>query len=252
MAQATLVEIQIKEGQRLIDRLAHEGVAVTAAAWLRESESGDWYLYLATPLVSEGGGKKPAYHRINTLIREMQKEGFGMDPFAKKVIGPHDPIAKAMVANRGGRPGGPPTPFRGSRLGGLAVEEAYIYPRLPTPEEAAGMQLWECGQLELRPGIGQAGLCRVVVIDLQNQAVLKDQKYRGTMANPQSLSHGQLEVTWAEGGALRIIAPDMGSAASQRWTWSQPRMTWEEGGCPPDNVQHAILATMAQRRGRTS
>ena len=56
----------------------------------------------------------------------MQKEGFGMDPFEKKVIGPHDPIAKDMVTNRG-RPGRPPTPFRGSRLGDLGVEEAYIY-----------------------------------------------------------------------------------------------------------------------------
>jgi hypothetical protein len=57
MGDATLVDMQLKEGQRLIDRLAQEGIAVTAAAWLKESESGDWYLYLATPLVSEGGGK---------------------------------------------------------------------------------------------------------------------------------------------------------------------------------------------------
>jgi hypothetical protein len=44
MAQATMVEMQIKEGQRLLGRLAQEGVAVTAAAWVKESESGDWYL----------------------------------------------------------------------------------------------------------------------------------------------------------------------------------------------------------------
>ena len=137
MAQATLVEMQINEGQRLIDRLVQEGVAVTAAAWVKESESGDWYLYLVTPLVSEGGGKRPAYHRINTVIREMHKEGFGMDPYDKKVIGPHDRIAKDMVANRGGRPGGPPTPFRGSRLGDLAVEETYIYPRPATAEKVS-------------------------------------------------------------------------------------------------------------------
>lgn len=132
MAQATLVEMQIKEGQRLIDRLTKEGVAVTAAAWVKESESGDWYLYLATPLVTDDGGKRPAYHRVNEVIRELQKEGFGMDPFAKKVIGPHDPIAADLVANRDGRPGGPPTSFRGSRLGDLAVEEAFIYPQPST------------------------------------------------------------------------------------------------------------------------
>ena len=42
MAQATLVDMHIKDAQRLIDRLAEEGVAVTAAAWVKESESGDW------------------------------------------------------------------------------------------------------------------------------------------------------------------------------------------------------------------
>jgi hypothetical protein len=244
MAQATLVEMQINEGQRLIDRLVQEGVDVTAAAWVKESESGDWYLYLVTPLVGADGATRPAYHRVNTVIREMQKEGFGMDPFAKKVIGPHDPIARDMVANRGGRPGGPPTPFRGSRLGDLGVEEAYIYPPPPTREEAAGMQLWACGQTELRPGIGPAGLCRVVVIDLENQTVLQDRRHRGIMDSPQTLRQGQIEATWTEGGMLRIIGPDTGSAASQRWRWSQPRVTWEEGGCPPDAILQAIFTAM--------
>ncbi len=132
MAQATLVDLEIREGQRLIDRLVQAGVAVAAAAWVKESESGDWYLYLVTPLVPEGGGKKQAYHRVNAVIRELQKEGFGMDPFAKKVIGLHDPIARDMEANRNGRPGGPPRPFRGSQLGNLRIEEAYIYPRPAT------------------------------------------------------------------------------------------------------------------------
>ena len=242
MAEATLVETQLKEGQRLIDRLTQEGVAVTAAAWVKESESGDWYLYLATPLVAEDGGKRPAYHRVNMVIREMQNEGFGMDPSAKKVIGPHDPIAQDLMANRDGRPGGPPTPFRGSRLGDLAVEEAYIYPPPPTPEEAAGMHLWECGRMALKPGIGPAGLCRVALIDFDTQAILEgsDRTYHGTMRSPAPLSHGQVEVTWAEGGAVRIIA----SAAGQRWRWSQPRLVWEEGGCPPDRVVQATLTAM--------
>ena len=240
MAQATLVEMQLQEGQRLIDRLIKEGVAVTAAAWVKETESGDWYLYLATPLVTEDGGKRPAYHRVNAVILEMQREGFAMDPIEKKVIGPHDPIAKDIVANRSSGPTGPPTPFRGSRLGDLAVDEAYIYPRPPTPEEAAGMQLWESGGIELKPGIGQVGLCRVVVIDLGNQKRLQDRRYGGTRRNPQELSQGQVEVTWTEGGAVRII----GLAAGQRWRWSQPRARWEEGGCPPEQVLHAILSAM--------
>jgi hypothetical protein len=124
--------MHIKEGQRLIDRLIEAGVAVTAAAWVHETETGDWYLYLATPLVTDDGGTRQAYRRVNEVMRELEKEGFGMDLIAKKVIGVHDPIAADLVAKRKGRPGGPPTPFRGIRLGDLAVEEAFIYPRPAT------------------------------------------------------------------------------------------------------------------------
>src|SRR5713101_8290097 len=102
MAQAALVEMQLKDGQTLLDRLAHEGIAVPAAGWVKESDSGDWYFYLTTPLVRKGGATRPAYRRVNAVIRKMQEEGFGMDPFAIKVIGPHDPIARDMVAHRGG------------------------------------------------------------------------------------------------------------------------------------------------------
>jgi hypothetical protein len=241
MAQATLVEMQINEGQTLLDRLGHEGIAVTAAGWLKESDSGDWYLYLATPLVGKDGATRQAYGRINAVIRRMEEEGFTMDPFDKKVIGPDDPIARDLAAHRQARPGGPPTPFRGSRLGDQYVEEAYIYPPPANPEERVGIQLWECGRTELRPGIGPAGLCRVVLIDLENQTVLQKKTYRGAMANPQPLSDGQLEVTWAEGGTVRIVGPE----ARQRWRWSQPRATWEEGGCPPDAILGAIFAAMA-------
>jgi hypothetical protein len=132
MAQTTLVEMQMSEGQRLIDRLNQEGIEVTAAAWVKESDSGDWYLYLATPLVSENDGTLPAYRCVNSVFREMQKEGFGMDPFEIKLIRPHDPIAKDIAAHRASRPGGTPRPFAGSRLGELAVEQAWIYPGSPS------------------------------------------------------------------------------------------------------------------------
>ncbi len=238
MAQAALVEMQIKEGQTLIERLTHEGIEVTAAAWVKESESGDWYFYLATPLVGEDRATKAAYRRVNAVVRQMEKEGFGMDPFSKKLIGPHDPIARDMVARRG-RLAGSLKRFTNSRLGNLTVEEAYIYPPAPaTPEQLAGIQLWESGRTELRPGIGPAGLCRVVIIDLPTQTVVQRKTYRGVMENPQPLKDGQLEVTWAEGGAVRIIQ------SAKRWRWSQPRAAWEEGGCPPDAILRAIFAAI--------
>lgn len=86
--------------------------------------------------MGEDGAKRPAYHRVNGVIREMQTEGFWIDPFEIKVIGPHDPIARDLVAHRNGPLARTATWFRGSRLGELAVEGAYIYPPTADPEEA--------------------------------------------------------------------------------------------------------------------
>jgi hypothetical protein len=138
MAQSTLIGLQITEGQRLIERLVQEGIPITAAAWVKEYDSGDWYLYIATPLVSRNRGTGPAYRPVNTVIRAMEDEGFGLDFFDKKLLGVNDPRTKDILAHRKGRPGGPPTPFRGARLGNLAIDEAYIYPPLPPGEEGAG------------------------------------------------------------------------------------------------------------------
>src|SRR5439155_24821557 len=110
MAQATLVNLQLQDGQSLIERLAWEGVAVTAAAWIKEIESGLWFLYLATPLVGEDGATRPAYRRVLAVLRQMEQEGFGVDPFAVKLIGPDDPLARdilAIHARASGRRGSP-------------------------------------------------------------------------------------------------------------------------------------------------
>ena len=128
MDQATLVEMQIDDGKRLIHRLIDEGIGVSAACWVKESESGWWYLYLATPLVGETGATRPAYRRVNDVIRALEKEGFGISPLEVKLIGPDDPIAKDVIAVRDRNPVRSPIWFRGNRLGELGVEEAYIYP----------------------------------------------------------------------------------------------------------------------------
>jgi hypothetical protein len=140
MAQTTLVEIQVRDGQRLIDLLGRNGVDITAAAWIHEGESGDWYLYLATPLVSENGDTLPAYRRLNEVYRSMRDEELGVDQFEVKMIGPHDPIAEDIAKNRSPRPGKSPRRFTGGRLGELSVEQAWIYPfdRRPTLNRANG------------------------------------------------------------------------------------------------------------------
>jgi hypothetical protein len=135
MGQGTLVEKKVQDGQRLIDRLAEQGVAVVAASWVKENESDQWYLYLATPLVGEDGSKTAAYRRVGPLILNMQQEGIWIEPLEIKVIGPHDPIARDILAHRPRI--GVPAWFLGSRLGDIPIDEAYVYPPLPEVTEAS-------------------------------------------------------------------------------------------------------------------
>jgi hypothetical protein len=128
MDQATLLDSQIHDGQHLIDRPIKEGIALNAAFWAKESESGQWFLYLATPLVGEDGAKKPAYRRVNSVIREMQKDGFNFDPFEIKVIEPRSSISRDVEAFRDARFSKAAAWFPGSRLGNLPVEGAPVYP----------------------------------------------------------------------------------------------------------------------------
>ena len=139
MVQALLVEMQIQEGKRLIDQLLQEGVAIPVAAWVKESDCGYWYLYLATPLVSDKVGTTPAYRRVKAVIRELQKDAFEIDLDEIKVIGPHERIAKDMVARR--HPGWTrrPTWLRG-RFEELGVEEALIYPPIGAPRKVAAVK----------------------------------------------------------------------------------------------------------------
>jgi hypothetical protein len=133
MDQGTLVDLQIKDGQRLLERLAEEGVAVPAAAWVKEGESGRWVLYLVTPLVDSDGVTRVAYRRVNAVLRQMPQP-FWVDPLMEvKVVGPDSPVGKALRDLRRRYPGPSPIPYRESRLGDLSVEGAYVYPPVPAP-----------------------------------------------------------------------------------------------------------------------
>ncbi len=132
MDQGTLVDLQIADGRRLLERLSGEGVPITAAAWLKESEGGPWYFYIVTPLVTEDGGKLPAYRRVGPVVRRMPQP-FWVDPMEFKVVAPDSAVGKAIrdIASR--RPGPVPTPYGSVRLGNLSIDGAYIYPPVAAP-----------------------------------------------------------------------------------------------------------------------
>src|SRR5579884_3204844 len=96
MDQETLVGEMIDAGKQLLERLVAEGVPVAAGFWVKETETGRWYLYIATPLVPEDGGTLEAYGRINAVRRQMP-ESFGLGRFQVRAVSPSSPVGEAVV-----------------------------------------------------------------------------------------------------------------------------------------------------------
>jgi hypothetical protein len=98
---------------------------VTAAAWVKESDGGSWYLYLVSPAV-DGRDPREGYRRLLAVIRQMPPP-FRVDRFEVKLIGPSEPIARAIAAIRDRSPGRSGTWDQGGNLGMLPVDAAYVY-----------------------------------------------------------------------------------------------------------------------------
>jgi hypothetical protein len=123
MDQVPLVDGQIEEGRKLIDALREDGFPVTAAAWLQESDAGEWYLYLGTPKV-DTDGLKAAYMEFQKTYRRLVPQWIG--PFAVRLIGTDAPVARAARTRR--RFPGPVDAWHPvSEFGGVPVDRAFVY-----------------------------------------------------------------------------------------------------------------------------
>jgi hypothetical protein len=124
MDQATLVDKQIDEGGEVIAELHRRGFDVTAACWLKTSEDSQWFFYIASTEV-DTVGLVAAYRVVYLTIQRMQR--LWLDPFEVKLIGANNPIAKDILEFQQRYPARIPTRFRGTLLGAVHVDEAYIY-----------------------------------------------------------------------------------------------------------------------------
>jgi hypothetical protein len=124
--QIPLVNEQIRDGKRLLERCREAGFPVTAAGWIRETDGYRWHLYIASPVVEEEG-IDAAHGRIDALIRQMPQP-FSIEAlFEVVILDPHQPFAKAMRDLKCRHPGKSYFHFGGSTIGVDEVEAMYVY-----------------------------------------------------------------------------------------------------------------------------
>jgi hypothetical protein len=201
--QSTLVENQIYDGRRFIERFAADGNTVQAAFWVKTAEEGLWFLYVATELIDRVG-PAAAYRGVHASLRKLGETWVSSSEI--KVVSPNNPIAKDVLAIMGRHPGRLAIVFGGKTLGSMAVEQVYIYPsHFFTFAQANPMTTEEIGREILRlmsrgPGILQPSL-----------VTLKDgTTFNGAPLSLQSGSQHALVVQFiAEGEAApRVVRLD--------------------------------------------
>ncbi len=123
-----LVESKIAEGEALVRHLVHNQFAVSVAFWVQRTEEGLWTLYLASSSVI-AEKLNEAYKVVFAALAEIAD--CTLTPSEIKIIASTDPIARDAVALRDRNPIPIREPKREhrKRLGNLATEELFIYPR---------------------------------------------------------------------------------------------------------------------------
>ncbi len=124
MDQATLVDHQIDDVTKLVNQLRKDAFDVKAVFWLYRSEADQWFLYIASDAVNQKGITE-AYKAVGRVMRHLPD--LQIDPFQVKLVAPDDPIAKAVIGFLSNQHGRLPTRVRAANLGGVHIENAYIY-----------------------------------------------------------------------------------------------------------------------------
>ncbi|HUY89939.1 MAG TPA: hypothetical protein VMV10_14480 [Pirellulales bacterium] len=125
MDQSTLVDNQVDDGRRLVERFAADGNPVQAAFWVKTADEGLWFLYVATEIVDRGG-PAAAYRAVYESLHKLKEPSVALSEI--KLVSPSNPIAKDVLAIMARYPGRLAPRFGGNKLGSMAVEQTYIYP----------------------------------------------------------------------------------------------------------------------------
>ena len=123
MDQGPLVMEQIDAGVKLAEKFAAYA-PLQSVFWLKEPDDGQWFLYLASEQIDDTNFDI-AYGEVLRILGKGPH--LWLDPFQVKVTGADDPVARAVFELRNNYSNRLPTRLRNCKLGGLRVEEAFIY-----------------------------------------------------------------------------------------------------------------------------
>jgi hypothetical protein len=121
-----LVDRQIEDGKSLLGGLVHDGFDVTVAFWVRTSEEGLWFLYIGSTSVRTMS-LADAYRVVYGALRRVPNTEIPISNV--KIVDADNPVARSAIEVRDRYPARLPARYNGKRLGGMSIEEAYIYPR---------------------------------------------------------------------------------------------------------------------------
>jgi hypothetical protein len=122
MDQSPLVREQIEAGEKFIAEFSTYK-PVAAAFWAKESDSGHWYLYIASEQI-DGATMLADYGEVIRLVGHNQA---WLDPFQVKVISAREPIGRAVLDFVCKSRNLIPNKWYSRRFGELSTDEAYIY-----------------------------------------------------------------------------------------------------------------------------
>lgn len=126
MAAVTVVEDRIDDGLRLIKQFKDDGGSILVAFWVKTAEDGLWRLYLTTEAVDRDG-LAAAYKALHASFKKLAD--CRLDLFEVRLVGPRDSITRDVLALLERRPGRLPAWFGPMTLGGIEVDDIYVYPR---------------------------------------------------------------------------------------------------------------------------
>jgi hypothetical protein len=125
--QELLVDNRIDDGEKLLARLVQSGFDVTVACWVLVSEESSWFLYIGSTGV-DPATVGDAYRKLYAALIKLPDVSLSISEV--RLVHPSNAIAKDAIAERDRHRGRIPVRYGGKRLGDMAIEEAYIYPKI--------------------------------------------------------------------------------------------------------------------------